>query len=162
AGSGALALAVRGPTRAPSGPVLPRAPAIRDPGTLALVGIAFVAALAVVLISLQPHTRIPGWLLILVAVLLIVAGMVAAWKPAPTDSPGGAEKPAEEKAGRVGPAWRAAALVVTLGLIAVRGYAGAIRLDWPFLRGTDQFSYVIMSEQLMKHGSYGTFLIYPP
>src|SRR5262249_13126227 len=169
AGSGALALAVRGPTRAPSGPVLPRAPAIRDPGTLALVGIAFVAALAVVLISLQPHTRIPGWLLILVAVLLIVAGMVAAWnakpaptdspggaeKPAATDSPGGAEKPAEEKAGRVGPAWRAAALVVTLGLIAVRGYAGAIRLDWPFLRGTDQFSYVIMSEQLMKHGSYG-------
>src|SRR5262245_19869037 len=104
--SGALALAVRGPTRALSGPVLPRAPAIRDPGTLALVGMAFVAALAVVLISLQLHTRIPGWLLIVVAVLLIVAGMVAAWnaKPAPTDSPGGAEKPAEEKAGRVGPA----------------------------------------------------------
>jgi hypothetical protein len=164
AGSGALALAVRGPTRALSGPVLPRPPAIRDPGTLALVGIAFVGALAVVLISLQPHRQIPGWLLIVVAVLLIVAGVVAAWnaRPAPTDSPGGAEKPAEETAGRVGPAWRAAALVVTLGLIAVRGYAGAIRLDWPFLRGTDQFSYVIMSEQLMRHGSYGTFLIYPP
>ncbi|HEY7429321.1 MAG TPA: hypothetical protein VH641_01170, partial [Streptosporangiaceae bacterium] len=198
AGSGAVALAVRGPARAPSRPVLPRPPAIRDPGTLALVGIAFAAALAVVLIALQ-HRRVPGWLLIVVAVLLVVAGVVAAWHARPaTDPPGPAAnylpappvdyppaaadndsarpaenetarpaenepaRPAEEPGSRVHPAWRAAALAVTLALIAVRGYAGAIRLDWPFLRGSDQFSYVIMSEQMMRHGSYGTFLTYPP
>jgi hypothetical protein len=65
-------------------------------------------------------------------------------------------------AGRGRPAWWAAALVVALGLIAVRGYAGAVRLDWPYLPGVDQFSYVVMAEQMMSHGSYATFLTYPP
>ena len=133
----------------------------------ALAGIAFAGALAVVLIALQ-HARAPGWLLIVVAGLLIVAGAVAGWtaRAVSADSPavqGSADSPVTQKtAGRVRPAWRAAALTVTLGLIAVRSYAGPIRLDWPYLRGTDQFSYVIMSEQMMWHGSYATFLIYPP
>ena len=204
AGSGALALAVRGPARVPSGPVLPGAPAVRDSRVLALAGIAFVGALAVVLITVQ-HRRVPGWLLVAVAVLLVVAGAVAVWtaRPKPQDaagpveearsparaeqagspgpaeqagspglaeqaaSPGGAEKadapgPAENTAGRGRPAWWAAALVVALGLIAVRGYAGAVRLDWPYLPGVDQFSYVVMAEQMMSHGSYATFLTYPP
>jgi hypothetical protein len=154
AGSGALALAVRGPARASSRPLLPRPPAIRDPSTLALAGIAFAGALGVVLIALL-HAQVPAWLLIMVAGLLIVAGATAAWtaKPAPA---------AQKTARRIRPAWRAAALTLTLALIAVRAYAGAIRLDWPYLRGTDQFSYVIMSEQMMRHGSYGTFLTYPP
>ena len=167
AGSGALAVAVRGPARAPSGPVLPRPPAIADSRVFALAGVAFAGALAVVLIALQ-HARAPGWLLIVVAGLLIVAGAVAGWtaRAALEDSPGPAgtaDSPVTQKtAGRVRPAWRAAALTVTLGLIAVRSYAGPIRLDWPYIRGTDQFSYVIMSEQMMRHGSYATFLTYPP
>lgn len=228
AGSGALALAVRGRARVPSGPVLPRAPAVRDSRVLALAGIAFVGALAVVLITVQ-HRRVPGWLLVAVALLLVVAGAVAVWtaRPKPQDaagpvekagslaraeqagspgpaeqagwpggaqrteqagspgpaeqarsaggaqraeqagSPGGAGKadapgPAENVAGRGRPAWWAAALVVALGLIAVRGYAGAVRLDWPYLPGVDQFSYVVMAEQMMSHGSYATFLTYPP
>ena len=158
AGSGALAVAVRGPARAPSGPVLPRPPVIGDSRVFALAGIAFAGALAVVLIALQ-HARAPGWLLVVVAGLLIVAGAVAAWtaRPALEDSP-----VSGRAAGRVRPAWRAAALTVTLGLIAVRGYAGPIRLDWPYLRGTDQFSYIVMSEQMLLHGSYATFLTYPP
>jgi hypothetical protein len=207
AGSGALVLALRGPAHAPSGPVLPRAAAIGSPGVLALAGVAFVGALAVVLAALR-HRQVPGLLLIVVALLLIVAGVVAAWtaRPAPADSPGPAEEtrspgrveetvssgragatvspgragetrspgpvaettaaeetaPAGEAAARARPGWWAAALVVTLGLIAVRAYTGAIRLDWPYLRGTDQFSYVIMSDQLMRHGTYATFLAYPP
>lgn len=186
AGSGALAFAVRGRARVPSVPVLPRPPAVRDSRVLALVGIAFVGALAVVLITVQ-HRRVPGWLLVAVAVLLVVAGAVAVWTARPkrqdapgpakeadspgpaenVDSPGPAEEadapgPAEHMAGRGRPAWWAAALVVALGLIAVRGYAGAIRLDWPYMPGVDQFSYVVMAEQMMSHGSYATFLTYPP
>jgi len=30
------------------------------------------------------------------------------------------------------------------------------------VRGGDQFSYAVMAEQLLSHGSYGTFMIYPP
>jgi hypothetical protein len=201
AGSGAAALAVRGALRAPSGPVLPPAPAIRDPGTFALTGVAFVGALAVVLMVLQ-HRRPPAWLLTVDVLLLIAAGVLAAWRarpapegppaPAPEADPSG--RPAEAapsgpgreaapsglgreaapsalaaEAGRPGrtvgwsgPPWRAAAIVVTLGLIAIRAYAGPVRLDWPYLRGTDQFSYVVMSDQMMRHGSYATFLRYPP
>jgi hypothetical protein len=51
---------------------------------------------------------------------------------------------------------------VVLGLVAVRAYAAVIRFDWPYVRGSDQFSYAIMAEQLLSHGSYGTFLVYPP
>jgi hypothetical protein len=69
-----------------------------------------------------------------------------------------ADRPAPP--GRAG--WRALALSVVLGLVAVRAYAAVIRFDWPYVRGSDQFSYAIMAEQLLSHGSYGTFLIYPP
>jgi hypothetical protein len=58
--------------------------------------------------------------------------------------------------------WRALALSVALGLVAVRAYAAVIRFDWPYVRGSDQFSYAIMAERLLSHGSYGTFLVYPP
>jgi len=58
--------------------------------------------------------------------------------------------------------WRALALSAVLGLVAVRAYAAVIRFDWPYVRGSDQFSYAIMAEQLLSHGSYGTFLVYPP
>src|SRR6185295_17134689 len=39
--------------------------------------------------------------------------------------------------------WRALALSVVLGLVAVRAYAAVIRFDWPYVRGSDQFSYAI-------------------
>ena len=89
--------------------------------------------------------------------------------PTPTSKPPLATKTAlAEKSvpsatgGQRRPAWRVPALGITLALITVRGYAGVIMLNWPYIRGTDQFSYVIMSEQMLRHGSYGTFLIYPP
>jgi hypothetical protein len=58
--------------------------------------------------------------------------------------------------------WRALALATVLGLVAIRAYAAVIRFDWPYVRGGDQFSYAVMAEQLLSHGSYGTFMIYPP
>jgi hypothetical protein len=51
---------------------------------------------------------------------------------------------------------------MVLGLVAIRAYAAVIRFDWPYVRGGDQFSYAVMAEQMLSHGSYGTFMIYPP
>ena len=53
-------------------------------------------------------------------------------------------------------------LALVLALTAVRAYAGPIRHDWPYLRGSDQFSHAVMAQQMLAHGSYTTYLIYPP
>ncbi len=172
AGSGGLALILRGAAPGPDGPALPRPPAIRNTPTLALMAGASVAAFASVMVSLV-HRRSPSWLLIVTIVMLAVAG---AWAgraagraatdgtagPAATDGTAGRAAAEPEAARPPRLTWRAPALTLVLGLIALRAYAGAIRLDWPYLRGSDQFSYVVMSEQMLSHGSYGTFLIYPP
>jgi hypothetical protein len=57
---------------------------------------------------------------------------------------------------------REGALAAVLVLTAVRVYDGVIRFDWPFLRGGDQFSHAVMAEQMLAHGSYGSYLVYPP
>ena len=62
----------------------------------------------------------------------------------------------------ISPALRAPLLLVILALTTVRAYAGVIVHDWPYLRGEDQFSHAVMTEQMMAHGSYSTYLIYPP
>jgi len=59
-------------------------------------------------------------------------------------------------------ALRAPLLVAILALTTVRAYAGVIVHDWPYLRGEDQFSHAVMTEQMMAHGSYSSYLIYPP
>jgi hypothetical protein len=59
-------------------------------------------------------------------------------------------------------ALRAPALVVVLALTAVRAYVGVVWHDWPYLRGEDMFSHAVMTEQMLAHGSYGSYLIYPP
>jgi len=156
-GSGALALRLRG---APAGrpgqpasprgesggspaPVLPRPPAISDPRTLALLVVAFGLALAAAL-----GLPSPWWLLIVVLAALVLAGPLAVtgtecgWQPAAV--------------------LREPVLAIVLALTAVRAYAGPIRHDWPYLRGSDQFSHAVMAEQMLAHGSYTTYLIYPP
>ena len=60
------------------------------------------------------------------------------------------------------PGMRDGALALVLALTAYRAYSGVIGHDWPFLRGSDQFSHAVMAEQMLTHGSYGSYLIYPP
>jgi hypothetical protein len=74
----------------------------------------------------------------------------------------GATKDAAEPRPLISPALRAPLLLVILALTTVRAYAGVIVHDWPYLRGEDQFSHAVMTEQMMAHGSYSTYLIYPP
>ena len=57
---------------------------------------------------------------------------------------------------------REGALAVVLVLTGYRAYARVIRHEWPFLQGGDQFSHAVMAEQMLSHGSYGSYLVYPP
>jgi hypothetical protein len=74
-----------------------------------------------------------------------------------------ARRPGAASSGRPArPGLRDGALALVLALTAYRAYSGVIRHDWPFLRGSDQFSHAVMAEQMLAHGSYGSYLIYPP
>jgi hypothetical protein len=49
-----------------------------------------------------------------------------------------------------------------LAATAARAYEPVIRYDWPSIRGLDHFSHALMAQQMLSHGSYRTYLIYPP
>ena len=134
---------LRGTPGRPDVPVLPRPRAVSDWRTLALIVAAFGVALAVAL-----GLPSPQWLLVVMLAALLVAGALASagtesgWQPSVV--------------------LREPALAVVLALTAVRAYAGPVRHDWPYLRGSDLFSHAVMAEQMLAHGTYTTYLIYPP
>jgi hypothetical protein len=199
-GSGALVLWLKGGATGPAAPVLPRPAQVRDPATLALVTVALLLALVS---TLRPHAS--GWLPLLTAVLVLVAGACAGWRPpagepepapvahAATEQPAAGQRataqpaaghpatarPATEQAATAGPAterrapgarptsWsrpgaQLGALALVLALTAFRAYEGVIRFDWPYLPGGDQFSHAVMTQQMLAHGSYPDYLVYPP
>ena len=49
-----------------------------------------------------------------------------------------------------------------LAATAVRADEPVTRYDWPSIRGLDHFSHALMAQQMLGHGSYGSYLIYPP
>jgi len=222
--TGALAFAVKGAARGARGPLLPSPDVVRDPRVLLLAAGVFALALATML-----HMPAPGWLLLVIAAGLVLAGALVARAGPVTATPGkspasggataasaggagnappggardgpgsepgkpiGTGRPAgpapgsartlvapagsagsaasAESGGLPGPAYparparpglREAALAVVLALTAYRAYSGVVSHDWPFLRGGDQFSHAVMAEQMLTHGSYGSYLIYPP
>ena len=59
-------------------------------------------------------------------------------------------------------ALRGPLLAVVLAATAVRAYEPVIRYDWPSIRGLDHFSHALMAQQMLSHGSYRSYLIYPP
>jgi hypothetical protein len=60
------------------------------------------------------------------------------------------------------PLVRDGGLAVVLALTALRAYSGVAQHDWPYIRGGDEFSHAVMAEQMLAHGQYNTYLIYPP
>jgi hypothetical protein len=60
------------------------------------------------------------------------------------------------------PLARDGGLAVVLVLTALRAYSGVVQHDWPYIRGGDQFSHAVMAEQMLAHGQYNSYLIYPP
>jgi hypothetical protein len=214
-GAGLLAYLLKGAARGSAGPALPSPDRVNDPRILLLIAGVFALALATML-----HLAAPGWLLLVTAAGLILAGALAARSaPAPPGGPAAAGPPGRGQpagpagspaargpvgtgapASTGGPAGSAptsartlvvptgsaapaepadvpgpagsrrpampgggnGALALVLALTAYRAYSGVVRHDWPFLRGGDQFSHAVMAEQMLTHGSYGSYLIYPP
>jgi hypothetical protein len=60
------------------------------------------------------------------------------------------------------PLVRDGGLAVVLALTALRAYSGVVQHDWPYIRGGDAFSHAVMAEQMLAHGQYNSYLIYPP
>ena len=60
------------------------------------------------------------------------------------------------------PVVRDGGLAVILVLTACRVYSGVVRFQWPYVSGGDQYSHAVMAEQMLAHGQYPGYLIYPP
>jgi hypothetical protein len=178
-GSGALALLWRGAAPGTAEPILPAPGAIRDPRALVLLAVAFVAALVSVLRS----SPAPGWLNVAILLLLVLAAVLGCPRRGPDEVP--AQSPAQSPdqvpaqapdvipdqgvprthTGGSGPgatALRGWALAIVLVATAARAYEPVIRYDWPSIRGLDHFSHALMAQQMLSHGSYRSYLIYPP
>lgn len=61
--------------------------------------------------------------------------------------------------GRIAPQ---AALMVVLALVLLRAYVGPVLLEWPFVRGVDQYSHAVMANLMRAQGSVESYLVYPP
>ncbi len=188
-GSGALVLLWRGAAPGSAEPILAAPGAIRDPRALALLAVAFVAAL----VSVLHASPAPGWLNGLILLLLVLAAVLGRPRRAPDEvRRGSSQAPAQvpdqapaqvPDQDRTGPdsvpgqevppgrtreprpaaaALRGPALAIVLAATAVRAYEPVIRYDWPSIRGLDHFSHALMAQQMLSHGSYRSYLIYPP
>ncbi len=156
--SGLGAVVVKGAAAGAADPLLPRPRPVRDGRVLGLIAVAF----ALVLLSMA-NLPIPGLVLAVIALALIAAGVLAVRQAGHATDTGPAGHAAETEPGGSFPAvFRAPALMIVLGLTAFRAYFGVIRHDWPYLRGSDLFSHAVMAEQMLAHGSYSSYLVYPP
>lgn len=148
--TGLAAYLIIGPDQMPRTPALP-APA--PPGVFALAPLvpAFLLALAAGSGVVAPReAALP------VLLLLALAGVAYLVERRRAASP--EEAPAGER-------WRVlsyTALAVVLVLVLVRGYLGPVLYDWPYLRGTDQFSHAVMANEMLTEGHYESYLVYPP
>jgi hypothetical protein len=156
-GTGAAAVILRGAPDWPSGPVLPRPAAVRDVPTLALIVIGFGLALASAL-----GVTARWWLLLATLIALAAAGALAAVRAGTAVTGEGESAAWAGDSRQPSTVLREPVLAVILALTAVRAYAGPVRHDWPYLRGSDQFSHAVMAEQMLAHGGYASYLIYPP
>ncbi|HZC61341.1 MAG TPA: hypothetical protein VE464_06840, partial [Streptosporangiaceae bacterium] len=178
-GSGALAFLWRGAAPGTAEPILPAPGAIRDPRALALLAVAFVAAVVSVLRS----SPAPGWLNVAILLLLVLAAVLGRPRRGPDEVPGELPAQGPDQAPARGPdvipdqevpraatggsrpagaALRGWALAIVLVATAARAYEPVIRYDWPSIRGLDHFSHALMAQQMLSHGSYRSYLIYPP
>ncbi|HEV2371463.1 MAG TPA: hypothetical protein VGS19_04765 [Streptosporangiaceae bacterium] len=175
-GSGALVYWRRGGAPGSTGPVLPPPLAVRSPRALGLTAIVLVVALFDLI-----GNHLPQWLPWLVGLGVAAVGVLMAWPTAtlrPTDPedppetdtlPGRHRTPQPDEPPQPAlPTWldRAwlpdTALGAVLGLTLFITYEGVARFDWPFVRGGDQFSHAVMAEQMLVHGQYHAYLVYPP
>jgi hypothetical protein len=77
-------------------------------------------------------------------------------------APAGAAQARRQRVRPAAAAVRGAPLIIVLAATAARAYEPVIHYDWPSIRGLDHFSHAVMAEQMLAHGSYPGYLIYPP
>jgi hypothetical protein len=157
AGSGALACWLGGAAGGSPGPALPRPRGSGDPRVLALAAIALAVGVAELTVP-----ALPGWLLGAAVALLAGAGLFAGRLPRSAVPPGQAVQVGRADGPALPTGARAPALGAVLALTAALAYSGPVRHDWPYLRGMDMFSHAVMTEQMLAHGSYAPYLVYPP
>src|SRR5262249_5760875 len=90
------------------------------------------------------------------------AGPRGATPEGPGQAPPGGPPPAARPFGL--PLWvvRDGGLAAILVLTACRAYSGVVRFEWPYISGGDQYSHAVMAQQMLAHGQYPDYLIYPP
>ena len=97
-------------------------------------------------------------------------GVAGHHEPAPAPAPPAsataratnAAEPGPRPFGLPLPVVRDGGLAVVLVLTACRVYSGVVRFEWPYVSGGDQYSHAVMAEQMLAHGQYPGYLIYPP
>ena len=97
-------------------------------------------------------------------------GVAGHHEPAPAPAPPAsataratnAAEPGPRPFGLPLPVVRDGGLAVILVLTACRVYSGVVRFEWPYVSGGDQYSHAVMAEQMLAHGQYPGYLIYPP
>jgi hypothetical protein len=146
-------------------------PAIGAPA-LALLVPAFCLAIGVI-IGVIPGVPVvppvtgavdPGpRLMITIALLVVAAGIVHLFASGrKTEPPSAFDADVPESSSLLGPTSRRLLLPAVLVLALVRGYAGPVSHDWPFIRGVDQYSHAVMADRMMSVGKIEPYLIYPP
>lgn len=97
------------------------------------------------------------WSALIVAPFVLLAGILA-WRGRPRPSPEDNTR-TERPVGRV---LFPVALAVVFVAVLVRGYAGPVIYDWPYLRGGDQYNHAVQANGMLSAGNYDAFLVYPP
>lgn len=142
AGSGLIACRLRGVAHGDAAPVLPR-PSLR----FDLAGAVLLCAAFALVVAYSDAISVPGWAAVITVALIVGA----AARSFPSQAEG--EPP------RFVRRW---ALTATLAFTALHAYLGVAWHDWPELRGSDQYTHVVMAEQMQLRASYDDYLVYPP
>ncbi len=99
---------------------------------------------------------------LLVAPLVLSAGIVYLLTSARRDTPRASEQPAGSLDLPVPPVVRYAALSVVLLLVLLRGYLGPMLHGWPYPRGVDRYEHAVMTNMTLSEGTTESFMLYPP
>ena len=104
------------------------------------------------------------WVLVTVALLVLAAGITHLFMSRRKSELASGVDQVEvlESPTFPGAVLRRLLLPAVLSLALVRGYAGPVLHDWPFMRGVDHYSHAVMADRMMTVGKIEPYLIYPP
>jgi uncharacterized membrane protein YhdT len=189
-GAGLLAFRLKGPAPGTAAPTLRMPAPTRNPWILGLVAAALIVGLVLMAARRPPVALLALVAVALLAGGALMAwhrptepedpppasppeagaflsappgaGSPRSQAPAPAQASPAGPRPAARPFGL--PLWvvRDGGLAAVLVLTACRVYSGVVRFEWPYISGGDQYSHAVMAQQMLAHGQYPSYLIYPP